>query len=177
MRFLPVFGLFDLHYLREAVEVSQNHGSALLRQELKKALFYSLMIADEAEVDMNHVDVMTGAGAYRISTEEEQQVTAKLMEHISDHFSPILFQPASASHMACTEVLAGSWMDRVVQPALSDGWVFRPFEALNTIKGMDWAGSGNEGDAVCEACMAEKRAEWDEEAMRIWKMMDTWIVI
>lgn len=98
------------------------------------------------------------------------------MEHMTDYFSPIVFQPQGAAHMDCSNVIAGLWMPRVVQPALEDGAVYQPFRTLALWKELEWSEEdGTTKIAMCEECTALKRQEWDEESRTIWRLMDDWI--
>ena len=75
-----------------------------------------------------------------------------------DHFTPTLFTPAATPHRACTDVLADTWMDLVISPALMDGGVGRPLETLERMKNIPWADKG-----LCAECVQEKAQEWTEE--------------
>jgi hypothetical protein len=87
-----------------------------------------------------------------------------------DHFTPILFTPATTSHMACTDVFADTWMFRVIQPALENAGVYKPLETLQKIIDTDWGELG-----LCSSCVIEKRAEWTRVQEEIWEKMDDWI--
>lgn len=92
------------------------------------------------------------------------------MMRIIDHFTPILFTPATTPHMSCTDVFADTWMTLVISPAIGDDGVYKPIETLERIKGIDWAHHG-----LCAACVAEKDEEWAEEQERVWTLVDKWM--
>ncbi|KAJ7707621.1 hypothetical protein B0H17DRAFT_1033283 [Mycena rosella] len=100
----------------------------------------------------------------------DSQRCMRLMTHLIDHFSPILFTAPATPHMACTDVFADMWMTRVIQPAIDDEGVYKPLETLERIKGIDWADAG-----LCSACVVEKNAEWTEEQQVVWRLMDQWL--
>jgi hypothetical protein len=92
------------------------------------------------------------------------------MNQLIDHFTPILFTPATTPHMACTDVFADKWMTLVIQPSLDCGGVYKPLETLQKMAEIDWAKEG-----LCIACVEEKKAEWKLEQERVWKNMDKWL--
>jgi len=94
----------------------------------------------------------------------------RLMNHLIDHFTPILFTPATTPHMACTDVFADKWMTLVIQPSLDCDGVYKPLETLQKMAEIDWAKEG-----LCIACVEEKKAEWKLEQERVWKNMDKWL--
>jgi hypothetical protein len=92
------------------------------------------------------------------------------MTGIMEHFTPILFTPATTPHMACTDVFADTWMSLVIQPALENDGVYKPLETLQHMIDIDW---GNLG--LCLSCVIEKRAEWTREQEDVWEKADGWI--
>ena len=44
--------------------------------------------------------------------------------------------------MAYTDLLAGTWMARVIAPTLEDGGVYKPLETLERMKGVAWKQEG-----------------------------------
>jgi hypothetical protein len=92
------------------------------------------------------------------------------MTGIVDHFTPILFTPATTSHMSCTDVFADMWMSLVIQPALENDGVYKPLETLQYIKDIDWPKFG-----LCAHCVIAKQAEWTREQVDVWEKMDGWI--
>jgi len=92
-----------------------------------------------------------------------------LMKDIMEHFTPILFTPATTPHMACTDVFADTWMSFVIQPALANGGVYKPLETLQDIIDVNWSKHG-----LCTSCVIEKRAEWYREQQNVWAKMDQW---
>jgi hypothetical protein len=92
------------------------------------------------------------------------------MGGMMEHFTPILFTPATTPHMACTDVFADMWMSVVIQPALQNSGVYKPLETLQNIIDIDWGKLG-----LCLSCVTEKRAEWSREQECIWEKIDKWI--
>lgn len=93
------------------------------------------------------------------------------MKGIIEHFTPILFTPATTSHMACTDVFAETWMQLVIQPAIENDGVYKPLETLQKVIDIDWGYHG-----LCPPCVIDKRAEWQREQEDIWEKIDSWIV-
>ncbi|KAK7033203.1 BTB domain-containing protein [Favolaschia claudopus] len=114
-------------------------------------------------------DSPSGAHKHMLSPLDSQRCT-RLMTHLIDYFSPILFTPPATRHMACTDVFAETWMKLVIQPAIDDEGVYKPLETLERIKNVPWATVG-----LCGECILEKNAEWTEEQETIWKLMDQWV--
>jgi len=100
----------------------------------------------------------------------DAQKCRRLMGSIMEHFTPILFTPATTPHMACTNVFADRWMPLVIQPALDSAGVYKPLETLQNIIDIDWREYG-----LCSSCAIEKRAEWTKEQEDVWEKMDEWI--
>lgn len=100
----------------------------------------------------------------------DAQRCRRLMRGIVDHFTPILFTPATTSHMTCTDVFADQWMSLVIQPALENDGVYKPLETLQYIIDIDWWKYG-----LCSLCVTEKRTEWLKEQEDIWDRTDSWI--
>jgi len=98
------------------------------------------------------------------------QLCERLMERVIDHFTPILFTPATTSHMACTDVFADTWMNLVISPALEDQGVYKPIETLERIKQIEWAQYG-----LCADCVIEKREEWTGEQENVWALIEKWL--
>jgi len=92
-----------------------------------------------------------------------------LMKGIMDHFTPILFTPPTTPHMGCTDVFADTWTSLVIQPALVNGGVYKPLEALQDVIDIDWGKHG-----LCISCVLEKRDEWRREQEIVWEKMDQW---
>lgn len=92
------------------------------------------------------------------------------MTRVIDHFTPILFTPATTRHMACTDVFADTWMNLVISPALEDDGVYKPIETLERLKRIEWAQRG-----LCAECTREKREEWTEEQEAIWALVEKWL--
>src|ERR1700742_3482410 len=98
------------------------------------------------------------------------QLCKRLMTRVIDHFTPILFTPATTPHMACTDVFADTWMNLVISPALEDDGVYKPIETLERLKRIEWAQRG-----LCAECTREKRKEWSEEQEAIWALVEKWL--
>ncbi|PFH46073.1 hypothetical protein AMATHDRAFT_77826 [Amanita thiersii Skay4041] len=167
--------------ITEALAVATEYNLSPVR----KTLFYSIITT--SEVDFYAVD--DGGSSAEIESEPEnspmegstpsskQKITpndarccAMLMEKLIEHFTPILFTPATTPHMACTDVFADTWMTLIVQPALEDEGVYKPVETLERFKSIDWAKQG-----LCESCVVEKREEWTAEQHVIWDKIDRWL--
>jgi len=103
-------------------------------------------------------------------TEADMQLCKRLMTRVIDHFTPILFTPATTPHMACTDVFADTWMDLVISPALEDDGVYKPIETLERLKQIEWAQRG-----LCAECMKDKREEWTGEQESIWALVEKWL--
>jgi hypothetical protein len=97
---------------------------------------------------------------------------AYLMTQFIDHLTPILFTPATAAHMACTDVLANNWMPHVIQPALECGGLYRPLETLQSIVDIDWRKEG-----LCDSCVEVKKGEWRSEQRLVWEKLDKWLAL
>lgn len=108
--------------------------------------------------------------ASRTLSSKDAQSCRRLMKHIIDHFTPILFTPAATRHMACTDVFADTWMSLVIQPALENDGVYKPLESLKRIIDIDWQSQG-----LCPSCVLDKRGEWKEEQEDVWRRIDLWI--
>jgi hypothetical protein len=92
------------------------------------------------------------------------------MTRVIDLFTPVLFTPATASHMACTDVFADTWMSLVISPAIENDGVYKPIETLERIREIDWGKHG-----LCSACVEEKREEWAGEQEAVWNMIERWL--
>lgn len=117
-------------------------------------------------------------------TGEEAAMCERLMIAVAEHFSPTLFQPPAARHMACTDVYAAVWMDCAVQPTFAGEGTANPFATMRRWRAMDWkmedGAVEDDGDArtqPCEECLKALREEWEEEALNMWNMMDQWMNI
>ncbi|KAJ7714961.1 hypothetical protein DFH07DRAFT_872713 [Mycena maculata] len=128
-----------------------------------------LVPAPESVPHLAVADSPSAAHKYVLSPLDSQRCM-RLMTHLIDHFSPILFTSPATPHMACTDVFADTWMKVVIQPAIDDQGVYKPLETLERIKRVDWAKAG-----LCSACVIEKNAEWTEEQEVIWRSMDQWL--
>lgn len=103
-------------------------------------------------------------------TEADMQLCKRLMTRVIEHFTPILFTPATTPHMSCTDVFADTWMPLVISPAIGDNGVYKPIETLERMKEIDWDQHG-----LCATCVVEKREEWTEEQGNIWTLVDKWL--
>ncbi|PAV23949.1 hypothetical protein PNOK_0101700 [Pyrrhoderma noxium] len=100
-----------------------------LQKALTKALYYSYTV---------HDDIALEKGSNNQISSTDVAITERLMSNLSEHFSPTLFQPPAALHMECTDVYAGLWMERAVQPAFTDNGTANPFFTLKRLSGLDW---------------------------------------
>ncbi|KAL1721962.1 hypothetical protein EV715DRAFT_270826 [Schizophyllum commune] len=130
-----------------------------LEDSIRKGLLYSLL----------HSDHFHTTGDASIAP-ADKAVLDRLLASMVDHFTPTLFTPAATPHRACTDVLADTWMDLVISPALMDGGVGRPLETLERMKNVPWAEKG-----LCAECVQEKAQEWTEEQENVWNLMDVWL--
>lgn len=167
---------------------------------MQKALYYSLVTSPESKADMetaqtpndNSVSATTPPSGpivdispkpevvdpsrsnpdahQTILSQSDADICTRLMTHLIDHFTPILFTPPATSHMACTDVFADTWMSLVIQPAIENDGVYKPLETLELMKGIDW-----EKEGLCPSCVKEKHEEWTDEQMNVWKAMDAWL--
>ncbi|KDQ33143.1 hypothetical protein PLEOSDRAFT_1099122 [Pleurotus ostreatus PC15] len=155
---------------------------------VQKRLFYSFVVASNLDLEsfesivqedkpggVSVVDVpSTSTSNPTLSPLPASQIKRcnDLMTKMVEHFTPLLFSPATTPHMACTDVFADTWMNLVIQPAIEDDGVCKPLETLERIKGVDWAAHG-----LCAECVREKRAEWNDEQVLIWNLMDEWLAV
>ncbi|KAH8116760.1 hypothetical protein DFH11DRAFT_1505783 [Phellopilus nigrolimitatus] len=182
-------GFDDWELLKRASLVAGETSDFKLRNALSKALYYSYTIHpdisfEEKGVDSTNLNIASGETledslkSVQISG-SEAALSERLMTLVSDHFSPILFQPPGALHMECTDVYAGLWMERAVQPAFDGDGMANPFATLRRLRELDWkrevdAGSGDRTEP-CNECLQQKKIEWAEEAETIWRLMDDWV--
>ncbi|KAH0586669.1 hypothetical protein H2248_007889 [Termitomyces sp. 'cryptogamus'] len=169
----------------EALELATEYELPLMR----KALYYHFVTSPSSyfdaisyhtqslgdspplsEADSDTVKHEAANQPRRPLSQTDAKLCAQLMERIIEHFTPILFTPATTPHMACTNVFADTWMSLVIQPAIEDNGVYKPLETLERIKSIDWADAG-----LCAACVKEKNEEWTQEQQHIWNTMDTWL--
>ena len=151
---------------------------------MQKGLYYSLVTtsnfdvgetieptAETTSINSSTPDTTDTSTSPRgcLSVADAQRCT-ELMHNIIDHFTPILFTLATASHIACTNVFAEKWMDLVIQPAIENDGVYKPLETLQRIIDIDWAEEG-----LCNECVREKRSEWQEEQQIVWSKLDGWL--
>lgn len=142
--------------------------------QIQKALYYSVAThmhfedhdGVETEGDTEFQTRATGLPA------DVLQRCKDLLDQLISHFTPILFTVATAGHMACTDVLAETWMPQVIQPALENNGLCRPIETLQAIIDLDWGAHG-----LCQECAAEKREEWMAEQNTVWNKVDGWLAL
>ena len=147
--------------------------------QIRKGLYYSIVTSSSFDIDTGgslglFTDgpvINTETNASALATTSLAQRCTYLMHQIIGHFTPILFTPATSSHMACTDVFADKWMTLVIKPALECDGVYKPLETLQKMIEIDW---GKEG--LCSACVVEKKAEWKDEQEMVWAKMDEWLV-
>ncbi|KAJ8507303.1 hypothetical protein ONZ45_g10319 [Pleurotus djamor] len=154
----------------------------------QKRLFYSYVIVSNLDLDGTNVQGAVsplpdegGSGGVNVVDDPlatnmpllppaQMKQCHDLIRNMVDHFTPLLFTPATTSHMACTDVFADTWMSIVIQPAIEDDGICKPLETLERIKNVDWIAHG-----LCADCVRDKKAEWYEEQQHIWKLMDGWL--
>lgn len=152
-----------------------------LNQQIQKGILYSLVTTSNFDTETDEVagnatipaDGPTVAPPISLGhslSPSDAQRCQRLVKNMMDHFTPILFTVGTTSHMACTDVLADTWMPLVIQPALANDGVYKPLETLQSIIDIDWAKHG-----LCELCIIEKRAEWQGEQEDIWERMNGWV--
>ncbi|KAF4576431.1 hypothetical protein EYR36_000974 [Pleurotus pulmonarius] len=154
---------------------------------VQKRLFYSFVVASNLDLQSSESIVQEnkpgGVSVADVPSTSTSNSTLSLpasqikrchdlMTKMVEHFTPLLFSPATTPHMACTDVFADTWMNLVIQPAIEDDGVCKPLETLERIKGVDWAAHG-----LCAECVREKRAEWNDEQVLIWNLMDEWLSV
>lgn len=150
---------------------------------LKTVLYYSMVTVDfdpeVGDLQMTSQSAVLSEPSSPFSTEKEPQLAdsdvslcRSLMTRVIDHFTPILFTPATTPHMACTDVFADTWMTSVISPAIETGGVYRPIETLERIRGLDWIKRG-----LCSTCVEEKHKEWREEQENVWAMIERWLEV
>ncbi|KAF5358131.1 hypothetical protein D9756_001166 [Leucocoprinus leucothites] len=154
---------------------------------LKTALYHTMIIADldhdDADVTVLDPQIQlpgsttvsespfttnTGKG-YKLS-KLDVNLCKSLMTRVIDHFTPILFTPATTPHMACTDVFADTWMPLIISPALESDGVYKPIETLEQMRSIDWGKHG-----LCPVCVEEKREEWRKEQETVWNMIEKWL--
>ncbi|KAH7924742.1 hypothetical protein BV22DRAFT_1012631 [Leucogyrophana mollusca] len=170
------------NHLEEALALATTHQIPSVR----KGIFYSLVTTSDFEPDESELTspVPSGSPAAQsgptvilpplsqrhVLPPADVDRCRNLMTGIVEHFTPILFTPPATPHMACTDVFADKWMLLVIQPALTSDGVYKPLEMLEEIKAINWEEQG-----LCPACVREKREEWTQEQVDVWKNMDAWL--
>ncbi|TCD62151.1 hypothetical protein EIP91_007279 [Steccherinum ochraceum] len=143
---------------------------------IQKALFYTVSThmhfeEHDGEGDANIEAPSQAEAAPSVHVPPDVLQRCKdLLDQLIAHFTPILFTVATAGHMACTDVLAETWMPLVIQPALENNGLCRPIETLQAIIDLDWGTHG-----LCQECVAEKVEEWKGEQAVVWNKMDEWL--
>ena len=146
--------------LSEAYELILSRGP-----QAQKPLYYSVATTLHFDSEHSSPDV-----ASSILPKEVTVRCASLQDSLIEHFTPILFTVATASHMACTDIFAETWMPLVIAPAIETSGLCTPVETLRKIQGIKWEEHG-----MCQECCAEKRREWEDEARNIWEKVDGWL--
>lgn len=145
-------------------------------------MLYSIVISD----DYNFHGNSEAAGPITIKPDAESEITitrtqqivsgtdakccADLLNKLIDHFTPVVFTPATTPHIACTDVFADTWSSLIAEPAIENDWLIRPLETLERMKNIDWQGQG-----LCASCTSTQRKEWTTKQYSIWNMMDGWL--
>ena len=149
--------------------------------QVRKAILYSLVTTTDFDATEStyHTQISPTLSKTQdppillprpVLSQADAEICMTLMTRFIEHFTPILFTPAVAAHMACTDVFADTWMKLVIQPALDNDGVYKPLETLEQIKSIDWVKEG-----LCSSCVVEKREEWSEEQRTVWRLMDGWL--
>jgi len=156
----PIPFVHPVHDLEEALYLAVRFKVA----SIQKGIYYSLVTMTDFEAG---TDATQGTTALTPADVERCQ---NLMTRIVEHFTPVLFEPPVTPHMACTNLLADKWFPLVTQSAIAGDSVYRPLEALEQLKQIDWKAEG-----LCAACVREKREEWTHEQEEVWDKMDEWL--
>ncbi|KAG9309196.1 hypothetical protein JVU11DRAFT_10910 [Chiua virens] len=151
--------------------------SLALRYEvtsIQKGLYYSLVTTTDFEPQSEsnsppQDDNLLSSKSVALTPTDIERCRS-LMNSIVEHFTPILFEPPVTPHMGCTNLLAEKWFPLVIQSAIAGDSVYKPLEALEQLKQIDWVAEG-----LCLACVREKREEWTNEQEDVWEKMDAWL--
>ncbi|KAI5121384.1 hypothetical protein M0805_001197 [Coniferiporia weirii] len=178
----------DWKLLKKSFYAADKDLNPEVKVALGKALYYSYTI--HPEITFEEVSPESNEATQEIITDLQPDTTSshisgaeaviceRLMTKIAEYFSSILFQPPAALHMECTDVYASLWMERAVQPAISENGTANPFATLRRLRSLDWRRETSVNGGLpepCEECLKQKRDEWEEEALTIWKLMDAWL--
>ncbi|KAF8552443.1 hypothetical protein OG21DRAFT_1477736 [Imleria badia] len=157
------------NHLEEALSLALRYNITSVR----KGIYYSLVTTTDFEPssDVTDDENTTAVPSKTIAlTPTDVARCRNLMHGIVEHFTPVLFEPPVTPHMTCTNVLADKWFPLVIQSAIAGDSVYKPLEALEKLKQIDWRAEG-----LCAACIREKREEWTNEQEEVWEKMDTWL--
>ncbi|KAI9568051.1 hypothetical protein HD554DRAFT_2205210 [Boletus coccyginus] len=157
------------NHLEEALGLALRYNIA----SIQKGIYYSLMTTTDFEPssdsDATHNEHTAPSKPIALTSTDVARCQ-DLMNGILAHFTPILFEPSVTPHMACTNLLADKWFPLVTQSAIAGESVYKPLEALEQLKNIDWGAEG-----LCAACVREKREEWTNEQEDVWEKMDAWL--
>jgi hypothetical protein len=126
-------------------------------------------LPDERNAETPSLNAVSTEGSGTLSPADARRC-AQLMHQLIEYFTPVLFTPATTSHMACTDVFADTWMTLVIQPALECDGVYKPLEMLQMMMEVDWVKEG-----LCETCLHDKKVEWTAEQVTVWSKLDRWL--
>ncbi|KAF9450268.1 hypothetical protein P691DRAFT_726395 [Macrolepiota fuliginosa MF-IS2] len=163
----------DLDHLHEALSIARTlRLPSVLRIVLYQAMItFNLDLDDEAHSPESESKLLDSPSQISSrSAPNDMKLCKRLMARVIEHFTPILFTPATTPHMACTDVFADTWMNSVILPAIEDNGVYKPIETLERIKELAWAQHG-----LCASCVVEKREEWTEEQENVWQLVEKWL--
>ncbi|THH03688.1 hypothetical protein EW145_g6088 [Phellinidium pouzarii] len=129
--------------LKKALSAADESDAEELKSSLRKALYYSYTIQSDIVFDEGPSESTKTTESPIANAESnvplnhisgtEAALCEGLMTNIAEHFSSIIFQPPGALHMECTDVYAALWMERAVQPAISDNGTADPFVGRLTV--------------------------------------------
>ncbi|EAU86061.1 hypothetical protein CC1G_07140 [Coprinopsis cinerea okayama7 len=156
-----------IHSPYETLELASRHRL----NSIRKSVLYWVVTTHHFEEGDTLEDQSSNVDLKRSRvTETDKKICEDLLGRIIEHFTPILYTPATGSHMPCTDRFADLWMPYVIQPSLENDGVYKPLETLERIKSIDW-----EKEGLCPECVAEKREEWTEEQKTAWEKIEQWI--
>jgi len=136
---------------------------------IQKGIYYSLVTTTDFEPSSDATNDELPSKTIALTPTDVVRCR-NLMNDIVEHFTPVLFEPPVTPHMACTNVLADKWFPLVIQSAIAGDSVYKPLEALEQLKQIDWGAEG-----LCAACVREKREEWTNEQEEVWEKVDAWL--
>ncbi|KAH6886719.1 hypothetical protein BKA70DRAFT_1334902 [Coprinopsis sp. MPI-PUGE-AT-0042] len=131
---------------------------------VRKCLLYWLVTTHHFDDGTSSEGPQATSSESPSASSSDRALCERLLGNIIEHFTPILYTPATGSHMAYM------WMPHVIQLSFEDDGVYKPLETLERIKQIDWEAQG-----ICSSCAGEKRREWSEEQEIVWRKVDEWV--